>query len=214
MMKTIALLISIVGLSASSRITEAEPQVTGPAMDEVAYIKAVNIARESWMAGAHKDNAKESALKIGKLALNPDDVAYPISEYVRCRLLVAASSAGMAEERLPRLLAYPSVAPEVVLGLLELNQDGQENRFALEDSVSQLLPVSIWRSLGDGRRTTVFADIDPPRPTVPIVDRKKLITIAGDFEKAGLAALAWRAYAEAIYAAFSPPWMKEQLDET
>jgi len=175
-----------------------------------AYANAVAVAREALHAvdaDAPVHRIQESAKAIERLGLNEEDAGYAVFEYVRCRLLVLASLDTQAEEGLLALVRLRSVAPEAYLGLLEIHADDRRNRIGLEECLSMLLPISHWGVLSNERTGEFGADIDPPPPVIPVMDREAVSGVARAFRRIGFAGSAWKAYAESIYL-LPPGWIK------
>lgn len=143
----------------------------------------------------------------------PSALGRAIIQYLIARLTVLSGEKDVAESQFVAA-SGAAMAVENVLGLFELHGDSGERRALYTGCLSDLLPVSSWRTQIDGGQSVFDADIKPPRADVPATDRKKMLEAAASLEQAGLYDLAWRAYAEAVYASFSPAWIKEKLEET
>lgn len=192
-------------------VAKADPSSDAVVAEEGAFMNAVKTARNAWIAAsANKAQAVEFASAIAKLELKPDNHGYYACEYVRCRLLVLAAQDDKAQILFVNMLNERAVAPEALLGLVELNKDHRQKRFALEDALAQLLPLSVWRSGSDGRQSGGGGVLsDPPPPIIPKLERNVLIGIAKECEQAGLFDVAWKAYIEAIYGGLAPSWIAD-----
>jgi len=205
----------IIVVMTTSRIGAGLPENESQ-VDVDAYVRAISTARSARSVSNNKEDLVDAIGSIEKLGLKPEDAAFASCEYVRCRLLVRASSSHEVDDAcFRRLLGSRAVAPEALLGLLEINKGGRERRLALEECFAQVLPISIWRSRVDGSRIVVQADVnmEPPCPFSPVLDRKMLIEVGKEFEQAGLYDQAWKAYIEAIYGGLAPSWIANPLIE-
>lgn len=173
------------------------------------FINAIDIARKAWGDCSTKERAAEAIIALEALRLKPQDAGYATCEYLKCRLFILASSNEKAKEGFIQLLGFRSVAPEAILGLLELKNGDRQKRIALEDCLSQLLPMSVWRCQSDGRKTEMPVDIEPPPPIIPKLDRKVFISIAEKYAQGGFVEPAWKAYIEAIYGGLAPGWIND-----
>ena len=136
-----------------------------------------------------------------------------IVRYLMGRVTFLSGQKEAAESQLVSSMAV-STAPEVVLALMELHSESLDKRLLYAQYLAEILPLSTWRKQHDGRHSEVIGFIKPPRQAVPRANKKMVIELAVSLERAGLHDLAWRAYAEAIYAGFTTAWIKERLEET
>lgn len=103
--------------------------------------------------------------------------------------------------------------PEMIAILMENSSDSRKKRNVLSEDLARLLPITVWRSEQDAKKSMLHADVDPPPPIVPKIDREIIMHIGDEFERAGEWDLAWRAHVESIYGSYSPAWPSENIEE-
>ena len=183
------------------------------------FTSAVTVTRKAWRLvmptreGMSVSRGKEARALLARVEPSASGSNRAILQYLLACADTHAGNEDATRLELESSFAIP-MAPESILGLLEICPHPQDERSRYVQCLAELLPGSGWRRQADGNKSRYEADVKPPRADVPSLSRAKMIDVAALMEKAGLFELAWRAYAEAIYAGFSAAWMKEKLDET
>jgi hypothetical protein len=107
-----------------------------------------------------------------------------------------------------------SMCIENLMIVMEAESSSREMQRLYTHVLADLLPLSAWRRYANGGASGYLADINPPRPSIPQMNRDKIIAIASLLEETGMFDLAWRAQVEAIYCGYSPAWPSENRDGT
>jgi hypothetical protein len=150
---------------------------------------------------------------------------HAVLRYHQARVLAMNGSVAEAVTLLDQLRAEKDVPPEALWLNIQLsagNTDDVSNRrrWALEDRLGAALPLSMWGRLRDGRLEEREAErlgrplVDAPRPSIPQVDRDRLLLIADGFAAMKMNLEAANAYREALYAGFPPPGFPGFGEET
>ncbi len=134
--------------------------------------------------------------------------------YARARLQLIAGDPQAAREQVPRLLATPEVAPEALFVMVEAagRAGDAEGRRRGELWLGKALPLSPYGILSDRSQTQRLGSAEGP--VIPDLRREKLIEVARLYTVLGDSAAAERAYREAIYGGFGPPWAAEERRAT
>jgi len=154
----------------------------------------------------------EAQARLEKAMAGDSPSAGFIGRYLSGRLAILSGNRAKADEILVGSLELATGA-ECVYGMRDRRPLDREHRYVYEECLAALVPISTWQSDCDMRRSdlTVFYGgrqvyiLDGPRrPLVPAVSREKMLEAARSIETSGLFDHAWRGYAEAVYAGFSP----------
>ncbi len=186
--------------------------------------EALSILAETYKTPKISLGKKECTSAAGKLAALiqriPVECQAPL-KYQRARLLALGGEAVEAAGILDRLLEDKNLAiPEALWLHIQIwdfgnDEASSKRRWALEDRLGAMLPISSWGVLFDARLAqrevdrTGSSQFDANWPTIPIIDGTKLIAIAEEYAAMGLRREAAVAYREALYAGFSPPSLYE-----
>ena len=187
------------------------------------------------VAGPSRDRLAAIARGLGELAAQVSRELQPVLRYHQARVLAMNGNAAEAVAILDQMLTEKDIPPEAIWLNIQLsagNTDDASNRrrWALEDRLGTAIPLSTWGRLRDGRLEEREAErlgrplVDSPhRPTLPVVDRDRLLRIADAFAAMKMNLEAANAYREAVYAGFNPPgfpgfgvesWMSEATART
>ena len=176
--------------------------------------------------GPSRDRLALIARGLGELAGQVPREYHAVLRYHQARVLAMNGNVAEAVALLDQLLAERDVLPEALWLNIQLsagNTDEASNRrrWALEDRLGTAIPLSTWGRLRDGRLEEREAErlgrplVDSThRPSIPLVDRDRLLRIADGFAAMKRNLEAANAYREAIYAAFPPPGFPAFGEET
>jgi tetratricopeptide (TPR) repeat protein len=191
--------------------------------------EALSILAETYKAPILSLEKKECFARAGRLAaIMPSLPAecQPPLRYHQARLLTASGDVPEAVQILDSLLEDKSPAmPEAFWLHVQIWDFGDDEvssrrRWNLEDRLGVMLPISSWGALFDARLAQREADrtgaslFDADWPTIPIIDGKKLISIAEEYAAMGMLREAAVAYREALYGGFAPPGLFEPAPQT
>ncbi len=129
--------------------------------------------------------------------------------YFEARLHLSAAEPEEARRKAQQLLTRSSVAPEALFLLVEAATRAGDTaqRRNVERLLGKVLPLSPYGLLAD-RAQTVRAG-STHAPVIPALRPDKLQEVARLFAEMGQAGAASRAFREAIYGGFGPPWLGE-----
>lgn len=187
--------------------------------DTTAFLDAAAHARKAWhQLGSGTENVAVADIASAQISLSQIQIqslhqGLATIDYLKIR---AAFLSGQRHEAAKQCIPSLALAtyPEILLASLEIHSELPNQRQLYTECLADLLPLSVWRSQLDGQNSDFDVLIKPPRAAVPQIDRDKMIQIADAFSHAGLNAWAWKAYAEAVYVAYSPSWIGEHIDNT
>ena len=132
--------------------------------------------------------------------------------YFRGRLEALSNHRPAAWATFASLASQASVSPEAVVGLRELDARNGKPWFRYRQDLARLLPLSSWARSSDGRATQRDALV--ARLPIPMRSREKLLRIAELLGRMRMWPEAADAYREAIYGAFSLPWILQRAFES
>jgi hypothetical protein len=199
---------------------------------------AVRAVSEAYTAARERPDDRAAlqaaAARLDELSQAAGPGIAPALRYHHARLAALAGERDRALRELDELSRAEWPLPETLwlkiqLTHVEGDPRGNRLRWELEARLGEALPISAWGRLRDARLEAAEAEKrrlpqkdNPDWPTIPIVDRDKLLRIAALFDDMKLYAEAAEAYREAVYGGMLPPgfpspgsetWISEQAAE-
>lgn len=199
---------------------------------------AVRAVSEAYTAARERPDDRAAlqaaAVRLDELSRTAGAGVAPALRYHHARLAALAGERDRALRLLDELSRAGWPLPEALwlkIQLTHVEGDAPSNRlrWELEARLGDALPISAWGRLRDARLEAAEAEKrrlpqkdNPDWPTIPIVDRDKLLRIAALFDDMKLYADAAEAYREAAYGGMVPPgfpsagpetWLSEQAAE-
>ncbi len=208
----------------------AMPLSVGAEEAETSFVTVATQLRKEWKDlqthGQALSAPREAQMrrKLGQLAKG-STLASGIANYLLLRLAIVKNADRdnllnlMDVQKIPK-----EMLPEGLFGIRR-GRTGLEEPLATCNRIhGELLPLSMWGGIeapqAEKPGEIVVTDMmEPPRPCVPRLDKRVMLNVAVELEKANAWDLAWRAYLEVAYyntvesltSRYTGTWLSEKI---
>jgi hypothetical protein len=188
-------------------------------IDAQAFAERAGGLRQVWgrlngktVKSIQKEDKEAAGKALADLERSHRRVGGCVVTYMRFRLTLLEDVLHPEDLFRDRLSALATACEELA-GYRELFSNDRTTQFGLLDCNSELNPLTRWAG-PSFFQSRDHGFVHPAPPTIPATGRNELVEVADHLRRAGLYDHAWRAFAEAVYVWYAPPWTRERTEET